>query len=143
MEKNTGIFIITLILLVGLSGCISSFPDVIIDDSYYNTAPRDSVTFNDVKIIKDIIILNVSYGGGCAEHNFSLVSTSFMESYPVQVNILLSHEDNDDPCDMWITEELSFNLKPLKKSWYNLYNERSGIILINLHNWNEQIIYEF
>ena len=51
-----------------------------------------------------------------------------MESYPVQVNILLSHKDNDGPCDMWVTETLIFNILPLKKIistiisrriWYN------------------------
>lgn len=66
-----------------------------------------------------------------------------MESYPVQVNVLLSHEDNDDPCDAWITEEMAFNLSPLKKAWQEQYNKISGKILINLQGWEEQIIYDF
>jgi hypothetical protein len=38
-----------------------------------------------------------------------------MESDPVQVNVLLSHDDNDDPCDMWINQNLGFNLITIKK----------------------------
>ena len=66
-----------------------------------------------------------------------------MESYPVQVNVLLSHEDNDDPCDMWITEELVYNLIPLKNAWQKSYNEKSGTIVMNIQGWKESITYEF
>ena len=66
-----------------------------------------------------------------------------MESYPVQVNIQLSHDDNDDPCDMWITETLIFNIFPLKESWQKSYNNISGIIIMNIQGWSESINYEF
>jgi hypothetical protein len=66
-----------------------------------------------------------------------------MESNPVQVSILLSHEDNDDPCEMWITETYIFNIVKLKKSWQNSYNEISGTIILNFENWNESINYNF
>jgi hypothetical protein len=66
-----------------------------------------------------------------------------MESYPVQVNVVLSHEDNDDPCDAWITEEMVFNLLPLKKAWQEQYNEMSGTIIMNLENWEKQVTYNF
>ena len=57
--------------------------------------------------------------------------------------VLLSHEDNDDPCEAWITEEMVFNLLPLKKAWQEQYNEMSGTIIINLEGWEEQITYDF
>jgi hypothetical protein len=66
-----------------------------------------------------------------------------MESYPVQVNVVLSHEDNDDPCDAWITEEMVFNLLPLKKAWQEQYNEMSGTIIMNLEDWEKQVTYNF
>jgi len=132
-----------MIVIIMFIGCIGIFKDIIIDDSLYQTAPRDPLTLNDVKLQRDFLVFNVSYGGGCEEHIFQLVSSSFMESYPVQVNILLSHEDNDDPCDMWVTETLIFNILPLQNSYQNSYNEESGTIVMNIEGWNESINYDF
>lgn len=137
------IMFVIMILIIMSIGCIGIFKEIIIDDSLYQTAPRDPLTLNDVKLQRDFLVFNVSYGGGCEEHIFQLVSSSFMESYPVQVNILLSHEDNDDPCDMWVTETLIFNVIPLQKSYQNSYNEESGTIVMNIEGWNESIKYDF
>ena len=138
MEKK--IFVI--ILLLFFTGCINNFEEVIIDDDLHKNTARDPFTINKIRQIGDIISFNISYGGGCEEHLFKLISTSFMESYPVQVNIVLSHEDNDDPCDMWITEIFNFNLTPLKESYFDLYNEKSGTIIMNVEGWNEPIEYK-
>jgi hypothetical protein len=139
------IFVGIVVILTGLylSGCITANQDIIIDDSLYQTGPRDHFVFNSVKLRLNFLIVNVSYGGGCEEHEFALISTSFMESYPVQVNVVLSHEDNDDPCDAWITEEMIFNLHPLKNSFQESYNEKSGTIIINLERWDTTISYKF
>ena len=141
MKKTLAIVII--LSCVIFSGCITSLQDIVIDDSLYNNAPRDPVTINNVKLLKNILFMNISYGGGCEEHEFLLIATSFMESEPVQVNILLSHEDNADPCDMWINKNHSFNLLPLKRSWQRLYHEISGIIVMNIEGWNQSILYQF
>ena len=141
MKKTLAIVLV--LSCVSFSGCITSFQDIVIDDSLYNNAPRDPVTINNVKLLKNILFMNISYGGGCEEHEFLLIATSFMESEPVQVNILLSHEDNDDPCDMWINKNHSFNLLPLKRSWQHLYQEISGTIVMNIEGWNQSILYPF
>ena len=144
MKKQLAIVgMVVLFLVVGFSGCTYLFQDIIIGDSYYQNASRDPVTINNVKNCDNILHVNVSYSGGCKEHEFQLIASSFMESEPVQVNVLLSHEDNDDPCEMWITENLDFNLVPLKKSWQHSYQERSGTIVMNIEGWEESIYYEF
>ncbi len=137
------VIIVVLLIVVGLSGCTNSFENIIIDDNYYQNAPRDPFIFDGVKLKGDFFIFKVSYSGGCEEHEFFLISTSFMESNPVQVNIVLSHEDNDDPCEAWITEEMVFNLLPLKKAWQEQYNKIYGTIIINLEGWEKQITYDF
>jgi hypothetical protein len=143
MNKKLGIELIFVLLIIGMSGCISSSQDIIIDDNLYQTAPRDPIIINNIRLFKNLLQFNISYGGGCEEHVFKLIATSFMESNPVQVNIVLSHEDKDDPCDMWITETYIFNLSPLKESWQQSYNENSGIIIMNIEGWNDSINYEF
>ncbi len=76
------------------------FQEIIIDDSYYQDAPKDPFIINKVRLFKNILYFNISYSGGCIKHDFQLIASSFMESDPVQVNVLLSHENNDDPYDM-------------------------------------------
>ena len=132
-----------LLLTIGLSGCITSIDDIILDDSYYQNALRDPFNLNSVELKKDILLVNISYSGGCEEHEFDLVGTSFMESNPVQVDVLLSHDANNDTCEMWITQENAYNLLPLKKAWQRSYHEKSGTIVVNLQGWEESIYYEF
>ena len=134
---------VIIFLIIMLIGCIGMHQNIIINDSLYQTSPRDPLTINDVQIKKNFLIFNVSYGGGCEEHEYQLIATSFMESYPVQVNILLSHEDNDDPCDMWVKETLIFNILPLKKSYQLSYHEESGTIVMNIEGWGESINFDF
>jgi hypothetical protein len=136
------VFFIILTIII-FCGCITSIDKIILDEDYYHNAPRDPVTINDVKIIKDLLYLNVSYSGGCEEHIFTLIAAAFMESNPVQVNVLLSHEDNNDPCEMWITQDLFYNLKPLKRAWQRAYNKISGTIIINLQDYDETLYYNF
>jgi hypothetical protein len=138
--KRYGFIIMIIILFIG---CIESYPEIIINDTLYKSAPRDPITINKIRRIRDILLFNISYGGGCEEHEFQLISTSFMESYPIQVNIILSHKGNDDPCDMWITETLTFNILPLKDSYQKSYYEESGIIIMNIDGWNIPLNYEF
>lgn len=66
-----------------------------------------------------------------------------MESYPVQTTIVLSHEDNDDNCESFITETLVFDLTPLKELYIDLYSESSGTIIIHLLGWDNSITYEY
>ena len=143
MNKKNYLVGIIIFLFFLFSGCVSSTQNIIIDDLLYQNAPRDPVTMNNIKLVKNSLYMNISYGGGCEEHEFTLIATTFMESEPVQVNIILSHEDNDDPCDMWINENHSYNLLPLKKSWQLSYQAKSGSIVINIEGWNESIIYQF
>jgi hypothetical protein len=142
-KQKLVIFIAILFIFTLISGCINDSIDIFIDDIGYQNAPRDSFVFNSVKLIQNFFLLNVSYGGGCEEHIFLLISTSFMESNPVQVNVILSHEDNDDPCDAWITEEFVFNLLPLKKAYQEKYQVKFGKIILNLEGWEDSLTYKF
>ena len=132
-----------LLICMGGMGCLSSVQDIILDDTLYPLAARDPLTITEVRLCKDILCINISYGGGCEDHNFSLVASSFMESQPVKVDVVLSHEDHDDPCDMWITEELLFHLGPLKQSWRQSYHSFSGVIEIHLEGWDTPVLYQF
>ena len=44
-----------------------------------------------------------------------------MESSPVQINALVTHDDGDDPCDALVTEERAFDLTPLAEAYEAAY----------------------
>ncbi|NIT55255.1 MAG: hypothetical protein GWN00_03120 [Aliifodinibius sp.] len=94
--------------------------------------PTAHVVIEKAAIRGDIITFIISYSGGCKSHDFQLVGTTFQESNPLRVSAQLFHYDNDDPCDQWITEELRFNLSPLKELYFSMYDEDCDTVLINL-----------
>lgn len=71
----------------------------------------------------DVLYVGIGYGGGCRAHAVRAVAWGgWMESNPVQVRVIISHEDFDDPCDAFVTQDLRFDLGPLK----NAYQETFG-----------------
>jgi len=139
-----------LLSAVVLSGYITSIYDnnsqksIILDDDFFQNAPRDPYKIINIGLEVDILEINVSYSGGCEEHEFSLFgSSSFKENSLVQIEVILSHNDNDDPCDGVCTEKLAFDLSPLKEKWQEAYHQNSGTIVIWLEGVEESISYEF
>lgn len=98
-----------------------------------------------VAVIDDSLSVNVSYGGGCEEHLFTLCwpSQSFMESDPVQVSLQIWHGGEPDMCEAYLTDTLSFDLSPLKAAWKEAYGDGPGTIIINLDGAPETVEYSF
>ena len=100
--------------------CISDFacPPVsdfglIFDPEDY---PNDAVIINEVEIMGDCLCVNVSYGGGCEDHEFSMgVVWPECGTPPVPPPALyLCHNANNDMCEAYITETVCFDLSLLK-----------------------------
>ncbi|OYT28155.1 hypothetical protein B6U98_05505 [Thermoplasmatales archaeon ex4572_165] len=123
----------------------TSYSDsIIIDDDSFEQAKRDMFEFNNVILYKDSLEITVSYSGGCEDHVFELISKeAFMESDPVQIDLVLSHDANDDLCEAYITETLVFNISKLKQKWQNEYGQDAGIIILLLEDYPEEIRYIF
>ena len=77
---------------------------------------NDEFFLEDVLIEDDILKVNVSYNGGCKKHLFSLTAKdNFKEiENAYEINLKLFHNSNSDNCKKIVTEELFFNLLPLK-----------------------------
>ena len=94
-------------------------------------------------ITGDTLAVSVSYGGGCRDHQFTLVaSASFLESDPVQLEVALAHEGNGDPCRAWLMEDYLFSLVPIKARFQSQYQD-SGRIILQLEDAPYQLLYEF
>jgi hypothetical protein len=141
--------IIGLVILASITGSVFIAPvilndllypsdsDIIIDKNLHNDAHRDPVTINEAKIIQNKLIFNISYGGGCQDHEFLLIGNGeYAESYPVQTYILLSHNSNNDTCLAFFTSFITFDLTPLKQHYQNVYNEGSATIVLHIDGGN-------
>jgi hypothetical protein len=87
-----------------------------------NSWPRDPYQIEEAEVLGHSLQTRLSYGGGCVAHDVKVVAWGgWMESFPVQVRLFLSHEDFDDPCDAWITRDFTFDLVPLKLAYQASY----------------------
>ena len=86
----------------------------LVSDALFENAPRDMFQLDSAYVNDDCLKVTVSYGGGCGGAIFELIATtSILESDPVQRIIRISLDDKDD-CEAYITEEISFDLIPLR-----------------------------
>ncbi len=105
--------------------------------------PADALEFQQVRIIGDTLEATVSHSGGCAEHGYALVFADlFLESLPVQMRGLLSHDAKGDPCRALLIRTLRFDLTPLKEHFRASYRVPSGTIIL-IGNWPGRLRYEF
>lgn len=110
---------------------------------------EEPASIQEASIQGDKLSLKVSYSGGGEKHDFTLfASEGFLESSPVQAELFLFHDAHGDSCEALITEELLFDLSPLKKLYKSMYQD-DGPILLRIYEPGETdsfkvlIIYEF
>ena len=90
--------------------------------SLYIRSKYQLYELSSAEITDDTLRISVSYGGGCEEHEFTLIaSNTFMESDPVQLNISIVHNANLDPCERWVSEAYYFDLTPIKNMYLQNY----------------------
>ncbi len=78
----------------------------------------------------DVLLVDVTYGGGCEEHLFDLFwDGSFLESFPVQAQLQLTHGGAPDFCEALISERLRFDLTPLLEAYRDGYGADDTIVL--------------
>jgi hypothetical protein len=99
-----------------------TLPIIVAFDTNPASWPRDAFQIGDAQVVGHALQTRLSYGGGCMTHDVKAVAWGgWMESFPVQVRLFLSHEDFDDPCDAWITRDFTFDLVPLKLAYQEAY----------------------
>jgi hypothetical protein len=109
-----------------------------------DSAPMDPLNIESAVVQDDELVLDVSYSGGCADHTFGACWDGlFLESFPVQVHLAISHDDGDDACDAVVSEQIVFDLSPLAEAYESAYGSGSATIVINLDGWGGQLDYSF
>ncbi len=81
----------------------------------------------------DVLCAETEFGGGCSDHVFNLlVDTDVMESDPPQVQAMLIHNANNDPCYALLTKKVGFDLTPLKEQMRRFTGRESGSVRLNI-----------
>ena len=94
----------------------------LVDQNNHLPLPSDGYDLGAINLEGDFLDLELSYGGGCADHEVDVVLRGpWLESFPVQANMEIAHEDNDDPCDAFLTETRSFDLRPVRAAYLATY----------------------
>ena len=107
---------------------------ILFDDHSAITLASDAAAIEEASIEGDLLSLKTAYGGGCRKHDFKLYgSTSFLESYPVQTDVFLSHDAHGDACRALLHDELLFDLSPLKRAYRQMYHGDEGSIYLRIH----------
>ena len=112
---------------------------VVINDTdlpvdHWGNDPFELHTDNNAPGIEDgTLTATVSFSGGCAPHRFTLVANRrFTASDPVQIDVSLAHEANDDRCEAYLTETYEFDLAPIGMRYRQVYGRSEGVIRIRL-----------
>lgn len=107
---------------------------IIVDDlSAVKKYADDNAKLNHAILIGDSLKLSVSYGGGCKTHIFKLIGVlCITECFPARVDVYLSHDAKNDGCEAYITEELVFDIAPLRERYANIYQD-DGPIQLAVH----------
>ena len=87
----------------------------------------DPFDVGSVRIVGDVLIVEVRYGGGCAEHSFTLLDTGVAtRSIPPHHRLRLVHDGRGDACEAYLTRELFFDISPLRK----LYSSLDRVVIL-------------
>lgn len=105
---------------------------------------EDPYTIRDARVSGDQLVIDLSFSGGCEDHDFRLVrADAFMESNPVQLRLLLAHDGHDDACEALLQPTLTIDITSIRDAWRQAYQLNSGTVLLRLHDWDGELRYEF
>jgi len=109
----------------------------------YDPFPRDTFEINFARIENDCIEINVSYSGGCEDHNFYLAKIDpWCGTPPIPPTTLeLRHNANNDMCEAYLTNSVFFDLTPLR---LNDSVKMQIILITNLNdNYSKELTYNY
>ena len=136
MQKT--LYTILCILILFVSSCekssVNSCPYVNVDVNLTDF-PMDEFGVNEIEVHEDQLFINVSYGGGCENHDFKMIlhDESQIDAGGQQMQILsLSHDANNDVCFALILEhELCFNISNIENDGILYFSHEDSLFVLN------------
>lgn len=98
----------------------------------------DAFFVNSVRVSVDTLLVNVSYGGGCKEHDFFVVGTNaWSATTPPLMDVVVIHDGHLDACDAALKQTLRIGLAPIRQL------RGSGTVLIAVQHAPDTVLYSF
>ena len=105
---------------------------------------HDPFEIGSAAIAGDRLSVEVSFGGGCEEHDFTLViGAAFAESDPVQLQAEIAHDANNDACEAYLTETRVFDLGLVRTRYRDWYGPGAGEVVMLIKGVGESLSYVF
>jgi hypothetical protein len=116
-------------------------PEVAVCDG---SIPMDALVINGVTLEGDELTVDVAYGGGCEMHLLGgCWDELWLESSPVQTGLAIAHDNADDPCDAFPSDQVVLDLTPIAIAYQESYGPGGATVHVNLDGWPETIVYTF
>ena len=92
---------------------------LLLDSDEIRDLKRVPYIIKSIRLFENEIQIKISYTGGCKTHDFQLVvNRNSISKLTKDINLNLSHNDNDDRCKRIVSENLVFDLLPLLQLIY-------------------------
>lgn len=136
MHKVLYTFLFTLLLFfVSCEKSSINFCPNVIEGVNLTDFPMDEYGVNQIDITKDQLLINVTYGGGCENHDFKMIlhDESPIDGGGQQIQILsLSHNANNDVCNALILDhELCFNISNIENNGILYFSHADSLYVLN------------
>lgn len=136
MHKVLYTFLYTLLLFfVSCEKSSINFCPNVIEGVNLTDFPMDEYGVNQIDITKDQLLINVTYGGGCENHDFKMIlhDESPIDGGGQQIQILsLSHDANNDVCNAQILDhELCFNISNIENDGVLYFSHADSLYVLN------------
>jgi len=99
-------------------------------------ADGDVYEFNSAEVNGDTLTANLSFSGGCEQHEFTLCwpDQQFGETDDGQTQVTLEifHDANDDSCEAYLTEDVDLDLADLEVAYIGAFGPGPGSMVILL-----------
>tara|TARA_B100000809_G_C15073310_1_gene506898 strand:+ start:472 stop:912 length:441 start_codon:yes stop_codon:yes gene_type:complete len=110
---------------------------VVVDSGFYDSAASNIYELNSAEVIDNCLIVNIS-ASGCDGDSWSMVvvdSGNIAESSPEQryLRFVLT---NDEVCLAYVSQERSFDLRPIQV-------DGSNEIILNIEDFSESLTYTY
>ena len=139
MQRIIYTFLFSLILLAVSceKSSINSCPDVI-ENVNLTDFPMDEFGVNEIEVTEDELLINVTYGGGCENHDFKMIlhDESPIDGGGQKIHILsLSHDANNDVCYALILEhELCFDISNIENEGVLYFYHTDSLYILNINS---------
>ena len=103
----------------------------------------DPFSIVSARIDGDILHMIMTASGGCADHIFMGCHRAVAPAEPIQFNIFIGHDSNDDACEGMVMQAVRFDLRILRDIYLAFVNADSGQVSLFISDYAPPLVYRF